>query len=71
MPTRFTDFRATLDELLPEAWPPDDPTVNSVVAEDVIIFAVESEPTGNYTETRQELINAKVLSVKSSTPLTP
>jgi len=32
----------------------------------VIVFAVESEPTGNYTNTRQELINAKVLSVEKT-----
>jgi hypothetical protein len=57
------ELRTSLDERFPSAWPPDDATINALTQEDVIVFAVESEPTGNYTNTRQELINAKVLSV--------
>ena len=55
-----------LDESFPSAWPPDDPTVNAMQAGDIIIFAVESEQTGNYTSLREELINAKVLSVEKT-----
>ena len=32
----------------------------------MIVFAVESEPKGTYTNTRQELVNAKVLSVEKN-----
>jgi hypothetical protein len=60
------DLRAALDELFPSTWPPDEPTIDALTQEDVIVFAVESEPTGNYTNTRQEVINAKVLSVEKT-----
>jgi hypothetical protein len=60
------DLRAALDELFPNTWPPNDQTIDALEKDDVIIFAVESEPTGNFTETRQELINAKVLTVEKT-----
>ncbi|HLT36925.1 MAG TPA: hypothetical protein VK034_11590 [Enhygromyxa sp.] len=60
------DLRAALDELFPSTWPPDDATIDALETDDVVVFAVESEPTGNYTNTRQELINAKVLSVEKT-----
>jgi hypothetical protein len=59
-------LRAALDELFPSTWPPDDATIDALTQEDVIVFAVESEPTGDNTNTRQELINAKVLSVEKT-----
>jgi hypothetical protein len=60
------ELRAALDELFPSTWPPDDTTIDALTPEDVIVFAVESEPTGDYINTRQELINAKVLSVEKT-----
>jgi hypothetical protein len=60
------ELRKVLDERFPSAWPPDDATIDGLTQEDVIVFAVESEPTGNYTSTRQEPINAKVLSVEKT-----
>lgn len=60
------ELGATLDERFPSAWPPDDATINGLTQEDVIVFAVESDPTGNYTNTRQELLNAKVLTVQKT-----
>jgi len=48
------------------AWPPDDATIDKLTQDDVIIFAAEGVPTGNYTETRQELITAQVLSVEQT-----
>lgn len=61
------ELRAELDERFPSAWPPDDATINSLELDDVIVFAVESETTGSYTSTRQELISAKVLVVEPET----
>ena len=60
------ELRAALDEKFPQAWPPNDATIDGLTEEDVIIFAVESEPTGNYTNTQQEIINAKVLIVEKT-----
>jgi hypothetical protein len=62
------ELRDALNALFPDAWPPDGGTIDTLKPnEDVIVFAVESEPVGNYTETRQELINANVLSVEKTT----
>jgi hypothetical protein len=55
-----------LNNMFEDGWPPDDQTINDLEQDDVIVFAAESEETGNYTELRQELISAKVLSVESS-----
>ena len=61
-------LREALEERFPNAWPPDDATVNEMAddPEAVIVFAVKSEHGGNYTETREELITAKVLSVEKT-----
>jgi hypothetical protein len=63
LPTDVTD---TFDELFPDFWPPSDEVIDNMTEEDVVVFAVESEPVGNYTQTRQELISAKVLSVETN-----
>ncbi|KIG16753.1 hypothetical protein DB30_04097 [Enhygromyxa salina] len=55
-----------LNEQFPDSWPPDDAVVDAITQEDQIVVAVESEPVANYTETRQELISAKVLSVEKT-----
>ena len=61
------DLRKAIDEEFSgDAWPPDDKTIDSLEPDDVIVFAVESEPKGNYTNTRQELMSAKVLSVEKN-----
>lgn len=60
------EFIAAIDKMFPSAWPPNDAAIESLEKDDVIIFAVESEPTGNYTNTQQELINAKVLTVEKT-----
>jgi hypothetical protein len=57
---------AVLDEKFQDFWPPDDEVIDNMTDEDVVVFAVESEPVGNYTATRQELISAKVLSVETN-----
>jgi len=48
------------------AWPPNTETIDNLTQDDMIVFAVEGQPTGNYIETRQELINAQVLSVETT-----
>jgi hypothetical protein len=48
------------------AWPPDEETVDNLQPDDVIVFAAEGVPTGNFTEPRQELITAQVLSVEET-----
>jgi hypothetical protein len=60
------ELREALDEEFADGWPPDDATIDSLEPDDVVVFAVESEPVGNYTETREELVNAKVLSVEET-----
>ena len=60
------ELAKVLEEEFPSGWPPDDATVNSLEQDDVVIFAVESETTGNYDRIRKELINAKVLSVEKT-----
>lgn len=60
------ELRKILDEKFPSAWPPTNEVFDELEQDDVIIFAAESEPTGNYTITQQELIDAKVLSVGKS-----
>ncbi|WP_244923862.1 hypothetical protein [Enhygromyxa salina] len=60
------ELEAALNERFPDSWPPDDAVVNAMTQEDQIVVAVESEPVANYTQTRQELISAKVLSVEKT-----
>lgn len=60
------DLAAFLDEHHKDAWPPTDDVINNLTDENVIVFAVESEPVGNYTEIRQEVITAKVLNVETN-----
>ena len=60
------DVRQELDELFPEGWPPDEATIENLEKDDVIVFAVQSDPVGPYTNTREELLNAKVLSVETN-----
>jgi hypothetical protein len=55
-----------LDTRFRDSWPPDDAVVDALTQEDLVVFAVESEPVGNYTETRQELISGQVLSVETT-----
>lgn len=55
-----------LDDGFFESWPPSDAVVENLTTEDQVVFAVESEPVGNYTETREELISGMVLSVEKS-----
>lgn len=57
-------LRNVLDENYRDSWPPDDAVVDNMTQEDLVVFAVESEPVGNYTETRQELLSGQVLSVE-------
>lgn len=61
LPDELTSF---MDEHHKDAWPPTDEVINNLTDENVIVFAVESEPVGNYTEIRQEVITAKVMSVE-------
>jgi hypothetical protein len=61
-----TDISDAFDELFPDFWPPDDEVIDNLTEQDVIVVAVQSEPVGNYTETRQEAISAKVLSVETN-----
>jgi hypothetical protein len=63
LPSDVTD---KFDELFPDFWPPSDEVIEQLTDEDVVVFAVESEPVGNYTSTRQETITAKVLSVETN-----
>ena len=60
------ELKEMLKTIFSNAWPPDAETIDSLTQEDMIVFAVEGQPTGNYTETRQELINAQVLSVETT-----
>jgi hypothetical protein len=60
------ELEAALNERFPNSWPPDDEAVNGMTTEDQIVVAVESEAVANYTQTRQELISAKVLSVEKT-----
>lgn len=59
-------LREALDTEFADSWPPDDEVIDNLTTEDIIVFAVESEPVGNYTETRQELLSGKVLSVEKT-----
>ncbi|MFV8750474.1 hypothetical protein ACNOYE_07970 [Nannocystaceae bacterium ST9] len=60
------ELREMLETTFTGAWPPDTETIDNLTQDDMIVFAVEGVATGNYTETRQELINAQVLSVEAS-----
>ena len=60
------ELRQLLDEQFPDSWPPDDAVVDNMTQEDLVVFAVESEPVGNYDQTRQELISGRVLSVEKT-----
>ncbi len=60
------ELREMLETTFSNRWPPDAETIDSLTQEDMIVFAVEGQPTGNYTETRQELITAQVLSVETT-----
>ena len=60
------ELREMLQTTFSDAWPPDAETIDNLTQEDMIVFAAEGVPTGNYTETRQELINAQVLSVETT-----
>jgi hypothetical protein len=66
-PAELTDELAkVLNERFSNSWPPDDAVVNAMTQEDTIVVAVESQVVANYTQTRQELISAKVLSVEKT-----
>ena len=60
------ELQELLDSDFPAGWPPDETTIDNLEADDVIVFAVESEGVGPYENTRQELIQAKVLSVETA-----
>lgn len=57
---------AILDEAYDSGWPPEEASLEQLETEDVIIFAVESEPVGPYERSVQELISAQVLSVEKT-----
>ncbi|MCA9701691.1 MAG: hypothetical protein KC431_29490, partial [Myxococcales bacterium] len=46
---------ALLDEAYDSGWPPEEASLEQLETEDVIIFAVESEPVGPYERSVQEL----------------
>ena len=60
------EVRKSIEELFPNAWPANDEAIDALQKDDVVVFAVESEPTGNYINTRQEVLNAKVLTVQKT-----
>ena len=60
------ELATELNKLFDAGWPPDEQTIDNLEPDDVVVFAAESEETGNYTETQQELISAKVLSVETT-----
>jgi len=60
------DFLAILDEKFPDGWPATDEVIDKLVQDDVVVVAVQSETTGNYSSTTRELISAKVLSVENT-----
>jgi hypothetical protein len=60
------ELQQLLDNDFADSWPPEDAVVDALTQEDLVVFAVESEPVGNYTEVRQELISGKVLSVEKT-----
>ena len=61
-----SELAKELNKLFDAGWPPDEQTIENLETDDVVVFASESEETGNYTETQQELISAKVLSVEKT-----
>jgi hypothetical protein len=60
------DLAEELAGMFGNAWPPDKETVDNLQPDDVVVFAAEGVPTGNFTEPRQELITAQVLSVEET-----
>ena len=66
-PDLRAELRKELGKIFGESWGrPDEQTINELQRDDVVVFAAESEPVGNYTETQQELVTAKVLSVDAA-----
>lgn len=63
LPSELSGF---LDDNFEGYWPADEEVINNLTEENVIVFAVESEPVGNYTAIRQELITARVLTVETN-----
>ena len=57
---------AILDEAYDSGWPPEESSLDQLETDDVIVFAVESEPVGPYEKSVQELISAQVLSVEKT-----
>ncbi len=57
-------MEAEIDAMFGDGWPPNEETIEQLQHDDVIVFAVESEPVGNFDQTRQEIVNANVLSVE-------
>lgn len=55
-----------LIEMFPGDFTPNDEVLDNLTQEDVVIVAVESEPSGPYENTRQEFVTAKVLSVEKT-----
>lgn len=61
---RGTDLGAELDAAFPNGWPATDAAIEQLRNDDIIMYAVESEPVGDLTSTRREIVNARVLSVE-------
>lgn len=61
-----SELTKELNKLFDIGWPPDADTLDTLEPEDVIVFAAEGDEVGNYTERKQELISAKVLSVEKT-----
>lgn len=53
-----------LDRLFPEGWPPSQTTVEGLTPKDVVLFGAQSDVVGGYDQPRQELLQARVLSVE-------
>lgn len=60
------EFVELLNKEFPGGWPADDSTIKSMQRDDVVVFAVESDPAGPYEHPREELIQARVLSVEKT-----
>ncbi|NVB40331.1 hypothetical protein G6O69_20995 [Pseudenhygromyxa sp. WMMC2535] len=55
-----------LDAMFEDGWPPDEETVEQLENGDAIVFAVESTPDGEFENTVQELISARVIVVEKT-----
>jgi hypothetical protein len=58
---------ADIEAMFGQDWPPKSEQVDALQTGDVVIFAVESEPTPDFELAQQELVSATVLSVGKST----